>query len=333
MIKWLEKHKKSIYLYGGCYLAFLLVLSVAILTQNTLPYDPIFISISDDVQIAWYAIFILTGIVIASVLSYFELKKLNMSTDLLFDGLLIAVPLAIVGARLYYVLFDPDGHYTSFWQIINIAGGGLSIHGAVIVTIITVVIFTKIKKINFWVIADLLAVGFLIGQIIGRWGNFMNGELYGPAMQEGFLTSIIPRFILDQMLINGVLHHPTFLYESAWNFVGLIFLLFARRRRWFKVGDMIGLYLIWYGLGRGAIIEPLRTQGQPGDALELFGFHINIYMSLGLFMIGGILLIIIKHFVIPNQPFYVDLLKHEIEEQNEVKTHRVIKKTEKKKDI
>ena len=136
----------------------------------------------------------------------------------------------------------------------------------------------------------------------------MNREAYGPAIESEFILNILPTFIKDQMTISGITHHPTFLYEGLWNLVGLIFLLVARRKRWFKVGDVLGLYLIWYGLGRGAIIEPLRTGGDPGDALRMFGLPTNIVLSLTLFMLGGIALIIVKQLVIKDQKFYVDML-------------------------
>src|SRR3989339_860296 len=168
--------------------------------------------------------------------------------------------------------------------------------------------FTRKKKLEFWVLADILAVGFLIGQIIGRWGNFMNAEAYGPAIESSFMLNILPTFIKEQMTISGIVHHPTFLYEGLWNFAGLVFLLIARRKRWFKVGDMMGLYLIWYGLGRGAIIEPLRTGGDPGDALRMFGLPTNVILSLTLFMLGGLALIIVKHYVIKDQKYYKDIL-------------------------
>lgn len=288
-------------------LIFLIIWALAIFTQDSVPYNRTALNLG-FAEVQWYAIFILTGISIAAFLAYEEFKKLGWNTDILFDGLLIAVPLAIVGARIYYVIFDPNPSYQSLMDVINITNGGLSIHGAVIITVIFIYFFTKKKKISFWLLADILAVGFLIGQIIGRWGNFMNREAYGPVIESTFILNILPNFIKDQMTIGGVVHHPTFLYEGLWNFAGLVFLLIARRHRWFKVGDILGLYLIWYGLGRGAIIEPLRTGGDPGDALRMFGLPTNIILSLTLFMLGGLALIIAKHYLIKEQKYYVDML-------------------------
>lgn len=286
---------------------FLLVLSLALLTQKGIPYNPTALDLG-FAEIQWYAVFILTGISLGAFLAYEEFKRVGWNTDLLFDALLWAVPLSIIGSRLYYVIFDPNPNYNSFMDVINITNGGLSIHGAVITAVIFVFFFTRIKKLNFWLLADILAIGFLVGQIIGRWGNFMNRETYGPEIQSAFILNILPTFIKEQMTISGIIHHPTFLYEGLWNFVGLVFLLFARRKRWFKVGDILGLYLIWYGLGRGAIIEPLRTGGDPGDALRMFGLPTNIILSLTLFMLGGIVLILVKQHVIKDQKFYVDML-------------------------
>lgn len=287
--------------------AFIIVLLLAILTQDGTPYNPTALDLG-FAQVQWYAVFILTGLSIAAFLAYEEFKRVGWNPDLLFDALLWAVPLSIVGSRLYYVIFDPNPNYDTFMDVINITNGGLSIHGAVITAFIFVFFFTRKKKISFWLLADILAVGFLIGQIVGRWGNFMNQEAYGPAIQSAFILSLLPPFIEDQMVIGGIIHHPTYLYEGLWNFAGLIFLLVARRKRWFKVGDMMGLYLIWYGLGRGAIIEPLRTGGDPGDALRMFGLPTNVILSLTLFMLGGAALIVAKHYLIKDQKYYLDML-------------------------
>lgn len=287
--------------------AFLVIWSLAIFTQDGTPYSRTALDLG-FAEIQWYAVFILTGLSIGAFLAYEEFKRLGWNPEILFDGLLWAVPLSIVGSRLYYVIFDPNPSYNSFMDVINITNGGLSIHGAVITAFIFIIFFTRKRKLNFWAFADVVAIGFLIGQIVGRWGNFMNREAYGPVIESPFMLSILPTFIKEQMTISGFVHHPTFLYEGLWNFVGLVFLLIARRKRWFKVGDVLGLYLIWYGLGRGAIIEPLRTGGDPGDALRMFGLPTNIVLSLTLFMLGGIALIVAKHFMIKDQKYYADML-------------------------
>lgn len=321
MIEYIKKHKKSIYVYGGSLLIFILIIMLAVIPQTGTPYNNIAIDLG-FAQIAWYAVFILTGISLGAFLAYVEFKKLGWNPDLLFDALLWAVPLSIVGSRLYYVIFDPSPNYQSFLDIINISNGGLSIHGAVITAGIFVIIFTKKKKISFWLLADIMAIGFLVGQIVGRWGNFMNAEAYGPVIESTWILNILPTFIKDQMYIAGAYHHPTFLYEGIWNFIGLVFLLIARRKRWFKAGDLLGLYLIWYGFGRGAIIEPLRVGGHPGDALRIFGLPANIIISLTLFMLGGVAIIVLKRVFIKDQKYYVDCLvdetKVEIADENSI---------------
>jgi len=300
------KHRKAFYLYGLPIVVFMILVMIA--TRGDAPYSEVAIRFGESIQIVWYAVFILAGISFGAFLTYHEFKRLNWDTELLFDALLYAVPLSIVGARLYYVLFDPVDRYETFLDVIDITQGGLSIHGAVITAFIFVIFYTRKKKMNFWLLADMLAIGFLVGQIMGRWGNFMNQEAYGPIIESTFILNILPGFIKDQMFILGNYHHPTFLYEGIWNFAGLVFLLIARRKRWFKVGDMMALYLIWYGLGRGAIIEPLRVGGHPTDALRMFGLPANIILSIGLFMLGGIAMMIAKHYMIKDQKYYVDML-------------------------
>lgn len=307
MIEFLKNKKNEWAIYGLMLLAFFAVIAIAVLTQDGPSYESVALDLG-FAQIQWYAVFILTGITLAAILAYIEFKRVGWNPDELLDALLIAVPLSIVGSRLYYVAFDPDPSYSSFLDVINLTNGGLSIHGAVITAFIFVIIWTKVKKRSFWILADILAIGFLVGQIVGRWGNFMNREAYGPIVENSFIFEMLPAFIKNNMFIGGVYRHPTFLYEGFWNFAGLVFLLVARRKRWFKVGDMMGLYLFWYGLGRGAIIEPLRIQGHPTDALRIFGLPANILFSLTLFMLGGIAIILAKHFVIKDQKYYVDML-------------------------
>jgi len=321
MNDFIKRNKNAFYVYGGSLLVFLTVILIAVSTQTDVPYNSIALDLG-FAQIAWYAVFILTGIMLGGFLSYMEFKRLGWDTDILFDGLLWAVPLSIVGSRLYYVIFDPSPNYESFMDVINITNGGLSIHGAVITALIFVIIFSKKKKLNFWLFVDIIAIGFLVGQISGRWGNFMNAEAYGPVIESQFILNILPDFIKNQMYIDGAFHHPTFLYEGIWNFIGLVFLLVARRKRWFYAGDMLGLYLIWYGLGRGAIIEPLRVGGHPGDALRLFGLPANIIISLTLFMLGGVAIIIGKKYLLKDQKHYVDYLVEEpkVEPNNENST-------------
>ncbi|MDY0210395.1 MAG: prolipoprotein diacylglyceryl transferase [Acholeplasma sp.] len=263
--------------------------------------------------IAWYAVFILTGIIFAAIVAMEEADLLGIKRDHIYDGLLYAVPLSIIGARLYYVLFDPKGGYTSIGDVFNIRDGGLAIHGAVIVTIVFLIVFTKVKKISIWKFLDLLAPGFLIGQIIGRWGNFFNQEANGIATTRTFLrqTLKLPRFIVDNMYFYdsnvGALnyYHPTFLYEGVWNSIGLLLMLILRRTKGLKSGDLIGIYLIWYGFGRAVIEQYLRT-----DPLMLGNtdIRINVLNSIVLFVGGGFAYLIAKRMLFKSLPDYVDTL-------------------------
>lgn len=220
-----------------------------------------------SISVRWYGILIALGIVLAFIVVQREMVKRGMHPDFLTDLLVWAVPISIISARIYYVIFSWDFYKDNPGQIIQIWQGGIAIHGALIGAFITTYIFTKRRGISFWKTVDIAAPGLLIGQIIGRWGNFMNQEAYGEPVSEHFLnTTIIPDWIMTQMTIDGVTHHPTFLYESLWNLVGLIILLLLRKVS-VKRGEMFLFYLTWYSFGR-FFIEGLRTDSLMGGALR-----------------------------------------------------------------
>ena len=301
-----NKKNNEIVVYLISLLAFAFLIFIAIYFQTTTPYNKVALDLG-FAKIAWYAVFILTGLIIAVVWSIQEFRLKGIKEDFLFDALFWSVPLAIIGSRIYYVIFDPVKDYNTILDILDVTRGGLSIHGVVITVFVFLIFYSKKKNVNFWLIMDIVAVGFLLGQIVGRWGNFMNQEAYGPAIQSTTLLNILPTFIKDQMLINGFYHHPTFLYEGIWNTIGLILILIFRRKRIFKVGDHFALYLIWYGFGRGLIIEPLRIGGAQYDALRFLGLPVNVYLSIILFFIGGLFLIYFKNKYNPNLGFYKDI--------------------------
>lgn len=233
---------------------------------DLLAINPIAFKIG-PLSIAWYGIIIAVGIILAYMLVQHEMVKRGVHPDFLTDLLIWAIPISILSARIYYVAFSWDYYKDHPGQIIQIWNGGIAIHGALIGAFITAYVFTKIRGVSFWKIADITAPGLLVGQIIGRWGNFMNQEAHGGPVSEHFLeTTIIPDWIMNQMTIEGVTYHPTFLYESMWNLVGLIIILLLRRVS-LKRGEMFLFYLTWYSFGR-FFIEGMRTDSLYGGALR-----------------------------------------------------------------
>ena len=174
--------------------------------------------------------------------------------------LLIGVPSAIIGARIYYVAFEWSNYQDNPIEIIKIWHGGIAIYGALIGAIIAVFIYASRKGYPFLRIADICAPGLIVGQMLGRWGNFMNQEAHGGEVSEGFLrqTLHLPNFIVNQMNIKGIYYHPTFLYESVWSLLGLFLLLILRRQKFLRVGELFMSYFIWYSIGR-FYIEGVRT--------------------------------------------------------------------------
>ncbi len=231
--------------------------------------------------ITYYALAILVGILVALWVGYKEIDKLAMNADDLTDGFSWGLIYAIIGARLYYVFFDwtvnPDS-YKSIIDVIAIWNGGLAIHGAIIAVAIFMYFYTKRRNLNIFKFIEIVVPGFLIGQSFGRWGNFMNQEAHGPVVPGATLdarrefldqTLHLPKFIVDQMYLkptSGALelrvldyYHPTFLYESIWNIIGLILVFFVFRKiKKYWIGDVLSFYLIWYGIGR-FFIEAMRT--------------------------------------------------------------------------
>lgn len=232
--------------------------------MSILAINPVAFSLG-TLEVRWYGILIGLGIILAFVVVQREIVKRGMDSEFLTDLLIWAVPIAIISARIYYVVFSWDYYKDNPGQIIQIWEGGIAIHGALIGAFLTTYFFTKKRGVSFWKVVDIAAPGLLIGQIIGRWGNFMNQEAHGGPVSEKFLeTTIIPDWIMNQMSIKGVTYHPTFLYESMWNVLALIILLLLRRVH-LKRGEMFLFYLVWYSFGR-FFIESMRT-----DSLYVVG--------------------------------------------------------------
>ena len=198
-------------------------------------------------DIYWYGIIICVGFILAALYVNSRTKDFGITSDNLTDCLIICVPLGIICARIYYVVFEWSYYAQHPDEIIAIWKGGIAIYGGIIGTLIGLYVYSRVKKLSFASLCDLAAFGLLIGQCIGRWGNFVNGEAHGgPTTLPWGMT------IDDQSMV-----HPTFLYESLWNLIGFILLHFYSKKRKFK-GEMALLYGAWYGAGR-AWIEGLRT--------------------------------------------------------------------------
>ena len=241
--------------------------------------DPIAFSIG-TLSVRWYGIILGFGALVGLLLAVSEGKRFRIPSDFFMDLLLIGAPSAIVGARIYYVVFEWENYRDNFVDVFKIWEGGIAIHGALIGTVIAGIVYTRRKKYPFWRIADICAPSLIVGQMIGRWGNFMNQEAHGGPVEEAFLrdTLHLPDFIVDNMLINGVYYHPTFLYESVWNLLGLLLLLFLRRRPFLRAGELFFSYLIWYSLGR-FFIEGLRTDSLAFDGPAGLAFALQALWS------------------------------------------------------
>lgn len=244
-------------------------------------------------DVHWYGVIIACGFLLAVAYCYWRAPRFGVDQEKLIDMLFFAVPLCIIGARAYYVIFNPavcfdaDGSF-SLYNMIAIWDGGLAIYGAIIMAILTVAVYCKVRRQNFWDYTDIGCFGVLIGQLVGRWGNFVNVEAFGgvtdlpwrmcsPSIADYLLQHGLVDEAAYQQVLDGTLGvHPTFFYESMWNLLGFILLvLIARKGRKFN-GQLFLSYVVWYGVGR-AVIEGLRT-----DSLYFFGTGLRSSQILGL---------------------------------------------------
>ncbi|MDO7908497.1 prolipoprotein diacylglyceryl transferase [Paenibacillus sp. JX-17] len=227
--------------------------------MGTLLLDPIAFSIG-ALKVHWYGLILGAAALLGLLLVIREGKRFGIPQEFFMDMLLLGVPSAIIGARIYYVAFKWEDYKDHFWDVFKIWNGGIAIYGALIGAIICAVIYFRYKGYNFWRIADICAPGLLLGQMIGRWGNFVNQEAYGGPAEESFLRNNLhlPDFIVNQMNVQGTYHHPTFLYESLWSLVGILVLLVLRRQKFLRAGELFISYFIWYSIGR-FFVEALRT--------------------------------------------------------------------------
>lgn len=242
------------------------------------------------IQVYWYSIFIFLGALAACILIYLEAKKRKLNDEFIVNLAFNAIIFGIIGARVYYVLFNLDYYMQNPIEILEIWNGGLAIHGGLITGGLFTVYYCKKNKIETLKVFDIIVVGLILGQAIGRWGNFFNQEAYGAITSAAKLKSMgIPDFVINGMYILGDYRQPTFFYESIWNFFGFIALLIIRRYPYLKTGQLSGFYLIWYSVAR-FIIEKMRT-----DSLMLGNFKIAQIVSIVLLITGIILFIYYKY--------------------------------------
>ncbi|EAF9786854.1 prolipoprotein diacylglyceryl transferase [Listeria monocytogenes] len=261
------------------------------------PLDPVAIQIG-SISVKWYGVIIASAVVIALLLALSEADKRKMDKEIIVDLLIWAIPISIISARIYYVIFEWDFYKNNLGEIVKIWHGGIAIYGALIGAVLTAIIFSRIKKISFWQLADVVAPSLIIAQAIGRWGNFMNQEAHGAETTRSFLESLhLPDFIINQMYIDGAYYQPTFLYESLWNVLGFVILLIIRRTK-IRRGELFLGYVIWYSFGR-FFIEGMRT-----DSLMWGDFRVSQALSLLLIVLS--IGIIIYRRLKMNPPYYME---------------------------
>ena len=231
----------------------------------------------------WYGVLLAAGMLAGLWFCMHKAHKFGLTSDNVIDMILWAIPLCVLGSRIYYVVFyldlyrNPDGTL-NFLKMLRIWDGGIAIYGTVIAGFFTALVFCRIKKIKLWAMTDCCVMGLLIGQAIGRWGNFMNREAFGEE------TDIFCRMRLWTSATNYIDVHPTFLYESLWNVIGLLLIYFIVTKYRRFDGENTCFYFLWYGIGR-FWIEGLRT-----DSLYLFdwtllGERIRVSQALSFVMV------------------------------------------------
>ena len=244
-------------------------------------WDPVRTLDLGPVSIHLYGLIIATGLLLAVLYGCRRCSQFGIIEDTLTDGVLWVTPFAFLCARLYYCIFywEQGGYAANPLSILYVWEGGLAIYGGVIGAILGIIVFCKVKKVSIGAVLDIVALGFLIGQAMGRWGNFFNREAFG-AETDSFLRMGLYN------VVTGVTeyHHPTFLYESVWNLAGFIALHFLSKRRQYDGQVALG-YAAWYGLGR-VFIEGLRT-----DSLYIGAFRVSQLVAAASFVLAAAMLI------------------------------------------
>ncbi|NBJ69625.1 MULTISPECIES: prolipoprotein diacylglyceryl transferase [Clostridia] len=269
------------------------------------PLDRVFLQIG-SFPIYWYGVIIATGSFLGLLLANREVNRLGMKKDIMVDLVVFAIPIAIISARIYYVIFEWEQYAGRSWtDIVAIWEGGIAIHGALIGSVLTAIVYARVKNESFWQLADIAAPSLILAQAIGRWGNFMNQEAHGEPISSATYESFhqyLPDFIMNQMCINGVMYHPTFLYESVWNILVFALLLLLRRLNPLR-GEIFLSYAIMYSIGR-FFIEGMRT-----DSLYVFGDLRQAQVISIVIILVALILIIYRRRA--SQVHYLDIMKEQ----------------------
>ncbi|MBQ6841422.1 MAG: prolipoprotein diacylglyceryl transferase [Bacilli bacterium] len=240
-------------------------------------------------SLRWYTALILVGVLLGIGLVMKEGKRFGINKDFLFNMAFWAIIFGIIGARIYYVIFNYSLYKGDLMAMFKIWEGGLAIHGGILAGALTVFLYCKKYNVSFVRVTDLCVPALLLAQGIGRWGNFFNGEAHGPATSLAHLQSLhLPEFIIEGMNISGIYYEPTFLYESIACLIGFIVIIIIRRFKYVKIGTLTSIYLMYYSVIR-FFIESLRT-----DSLMLGGFKVAQIVSVVLFLVGLISTMIIS---------------------------------------
>lgn len=256
--------------------------------------------------VKWYGVIIAVGVLLATLYILRRVKQFGLTEDDILNMLIIGLPSAIVCARLYYVVFEWKqffGPGIPWYKFLDIRSGGLAIYGGVIGAALAVFIYTRVKKQTVLPYLDIMGLGLLIGQAVGRWGNFFNREAHG---------GVTDSFLRMGLIENGQLQyfHPTFLYESVWNVVGFVLLHFLSKKRKYD-GEVFLGYVAWYGLGR-AIIEGLRT-----DSLYIGPLRVSQWLA-GISCVAAVAVLIYQRFFVKHTP--QDLLVNRVAEAEKKET-------------
>lgn len=274
---------------------------------NLMAIDPIAFELG-PISVAWYGLIIVTGMILAIYLISREAEKRGISEDSIVDIAFWTIPIGIIGARIYYVLFELEHYLNDPIRMLFIWEGGLAIYGGVIAGFLTIYYLAKKKDIPLLLLTDIIAPNLMLAQAIGRWGNFINQEAHGAEVSRQFLENLLlPEFIIEGMYINEAYYHPTFLYESVWNIIGLVLLLVLRNREHLLLrGESTTGYLIWYGIGR-FLIEGMRT-----DSLYMGPFRVSQIVSIVIILLGIGLVIYQRRFAYPKPQYYTDGMQYEV---------------------